>query len=79
MYTTYRLNADDLDARFIKALKSAFKGKEIEIVVCETTKIEEDETEYLLRSEANRQRLLKAIENIENNRNLVTVNPDDLQ
>jgi len=32
---------------------------------------EADETEYLLRSPANRERLLKAIEDIEHNRNLI--------
>lgn len=62
MYTVYRLNADELDAQFLKALKALFKNKEIEIAVCETEQSAEDETAYLLRSPANRQRLLKAIE-----------------
>jgi len=79
MYTIYRINADELDSRFLKALKAMFKNKEIEIVVCEATQIEEDETAYLLKSQANRDRLLKAIENVAHNRNLVTVNLDDLQ
>jgi antitoxin YefM len=79
MYTIYRINADDLDSRFIKALKAMFKNKDIEIAVCEAPEIEEDETAYLLKSPANRERLLKAIENVDQNRNLVTVNLNELQ
>ncbi|MDZ7262257.1 MAG: hypothetical protein ONB05_09165 [candidate division KSB1 bacterium] len=79
MYTLYRVNADELDSRFLKALKALFKNKYIEIAVCETTQSEEDETSYLLKSPANRDRLLKAIENVVHNRNLVTVNLDELQ
>ncbi len=41
-----------------------FKDKDIEIVVCEAAQSEEDETAHLLRSPANRERLLKAIENV---------------
>ncbi|MDX6303531.1 MAG: hypothetical protein QOI77_500 [Blastocatellia bacterium] len=43
-----------------------FRHKEIEIVV-----YERDETAYLLRSPANREQLLKAIAEIEQNHNLV--------
>jgi hypothetical protein len=39
----------------------------------------EDETSYLLKSPANRDRLLKAIENVSQNRNLVEINWDDLK
>lgn len=73
MYTIYRVNADELDSRFLKALKALFKNKEIEIAVCETAQVEEDETAFLLRSPANRERLLKAIENVSMGRNLVTL------
>lgn len=79
MYTIYRLNANDLDSRFLRALKALFKNKEIEIAVCEAAAIEEDETAYLLKSPANRERLLQAMENVANNRNLVTVSEDQLQ
>jgi hypothetical protein len=37
---------------------------------------EEDETAYLLKSDANKNRLLQAIENVTNNRNLLAVNID---
>jgi antitoxin YefM len=79
MYTVYRMNARELDNRFLRTLKTMFKDKDLEIVVCEAAQSEEDETAYLLRSPANRERLLKAIENIAQDRNLVTINIDDLQ
>ena len=78
MYATYRLRIDELDSRFLDALKEMFKDREIEITVCEAGS-EEDDTAYLLRSPANRDRLLKAIENVARQRNLVTVELDDLQ
>jgi antitoxin YefM len=72
------MNAGELDSRFLRALKVMFKDKEIEIVVCEAEQIEEDETAYLLKSPANRERLLKAIKDVTHNRNLVTVNAEEL-
>ncbi len=53
--------------------------KKIKIVVPETAESEEDETVYLLKSPANRERLLRAIENVNNNRNLVEVKLEDLR
>ncbi len=73
MYMTYRMKAEELDSRFLKALKAMFKDKEIEIVVCEAAQSEEDETAYLLKSQVNRDRLLRAIENVAHDRNLVTI------
>ena len=78
MYMIYKMNAGELDNRFLRALKAMFKDKEIEIVVCDAEQIEEDETAYLLKSPANRERLLKAIEDVAQNRNLVTVNAEEL-
>ncbi len=78
MYNIYRTNADELDMRFINALKTQFAHKELEITVCETVQVEEDETDYLRSSSANKAHLLKAMDNITHNRNLVTVNLDDL-
>lgn len=77
MYTIYKLKADDLDSRFLRALKALFKNKEIEIAVSETAEVEEDETAYLLKTPANRERLLKALDNVAHNRNLVTVNLEE--
>ena len=78
MYTIYRINANDLDNRFIRVLKTMFRNKEIEIAVCDVSEIEEDETAYLLKSPANRERLLKAIKDVAHSRDLVTVNLDEL-
>ncbi|OGU65775.1 MAG: hypothetical protein A3J84_03510 [Ignavibacteria bacterium RIFOXYA2_FULL_37_17] len=66
METTYRLNADELDNKFVDSLKSIFKNKEIEIVVSEI-----DETEYLLRSTANKEHLLDAVNDVENNKKII--------
>ena len=78
MYTIYRINANDMDNRFIRVLKTMFRNKEIEIAVCDVSEIEEDETAYLLKSPANRERLLKAIKDVAHSRDLVTVNLDEL-
>lgn len=59
---------------FIEAVQAFFKDREVEITVTEA-----DETAYLLRSEANRMRLVQAISNIENGKNLVEVPLDMLQ
>jgi antitoxin YefM len=67
MYTIYHVNADKLDNRFLEALKTAFRNKQIEITVSET-----DETDYLFRSPANRERLLKAAADVDTGRNLLT-------
>ncbi len=72
MYTIYRLKADELDNAFLENLKSTFKNKNIEISVTES-----DETEYLLRSPANREHLLTAVKDVENNYNVIA--PDQRQ
>ena len=70
MVTVYRTNADDLDDAFVESVRAAFKGKDIEIVVSE-----HDETDYLLSSRANREKLLSAVEDIDAEKNLVR--PDE--
>lgn len=66
MYSTFRLKADDLSCDLIKAIGTAYRHREIEIIVQEV----QDETEYLLSTEANRQHLLRAMENFKKNENL---------
>lgn len=73
LYTVYLLNASELDSQFVESLKALFKDKEIEITVSEV-----DETAYLLRSEANKQHLLEAIRNVDNQTGLVEVQLDAL-
>lgn len=74
MQSSYRLKANDLDEKFLAGLKETYKDKDIEIIIYEV-----DETEYLLRSPANRERLLKAKANVENGSNLIEVDLEDLQ
>ncbi len=74
MYTVYRLNANELNNQFIEALKTLFKDKDIEITVSEV-----DETAYLLQSKANRERLLQAVQHINDQQNLIEVPLDMLQ
>lgn len=66
MYTTYQLNTKDLTPEFIEILKATYKDKDIEIAVHNI-----DETEYLLRSPKNKEVLLRRIEDIKNNRNII--------
>jgi len=71
MYTTYRLNVNELNNNFIKGIKQIFKDKEIEITVSDF-----DETEYLLSSPENKKRLLEALDNVNNRRNLIEVDSE---
>ncbi len=74
MHTVYRLNANELDQRFINALKATFPDKEIEIVVYEV-----DETAYLMASEANRKKLIRAIENVKSGSKLIEVDVKNIE
>ena len=67
MKATYRIKANELDEKFIERIKTTFGEQEIEIVVSDI-----DETDYLLQSPANKERLLKAIENVKRGENLVS-------
>ena len=60
MYTSFHIKANELDEKFLKVLKTIFKSKRISIIVEE----EQDETEYLLSSPANRRMLEKSLKNI---------------
>lgn len=74
MYSTYRLQADELTEQFVAAIKQTYQHRNIEIIVQEV----EDETEYLLSSATNREHLLKSIENVEGRKKLVQVQMDSL-
>jgi antitoxin YefM len=89
MQSTYRLKANELDEQFIAGLKAIYKDKDIEIIVyevegsmsevaCDISAVC-DETEYLLKSEANKQRLMEAKKNVENKTNLVEIDLADLE
>ena len=74
MQTIYQINADDLNEDFLEGLKTTFKHKDIEIVV-----YERDETGYLLQSPANRARLLEAVAEVEQGRNIVIPDQEQFQ
>ena len=74
MNAIYQVNADELDQQFLDALKAMFKNKEIEITV-----YERDETAYLLRSPANRERLLRAVADVERSQNVVMPEQEQFQ
>ena len=74
MHTIYQVNANEIDQGLLASIKAAFKDKEIEITVTEL-----DETEYLLRSPANRDSLIRAVKDIEEGRNIITPDQDEFR
>jgi len=74
MLSTYRVRADELTDDFVKALKVAYRDREIEITVSDIV----DDTEYLLSTEANRDQLLGAIKDIQSGDGIVSFSLDSL-
>ena len=68
MVATYRMRADEITGNFLKSIQNNYSNKEIEITIQEV----EDETEYLLKSDANRRHLLSGIEEIRSGATLQT-------
>ena len=66
MDAVFHMDASELDEAFLEGLKQTFQHRRVEIVVRET-----DETDYLLRSPANRKALLSALEDLDAGRNIV--------
>ncbi|MEM7536057.1 MAG: hypothetical protein AAF639_28000 [Chloroflexota bacterium] len=84
MYSVYHMSADELNYSFLDSLKVLFEGKKLQIIVGEVDEIPNetettDETDYLLQSKANQQRLFAAIENVERGRNLMEFDFDSLE
>ena len=60
MVTTYKLNTRELESTFIDSVKTTYPDQVVEIQVKE-----QDTTEYLLSTPANRERMAMALKNIE--------------
>lgn len=74
MHASYRVKASELDQSFIEGIKATYGDQEIEIIVYPV-----DETSYLLQSSVNKERLLNAIKNVQQNQQLVEVAWEDLE
>ena len=66
MVTTYKLNTRELESAF-ESIKATYPNQVVEIEIRE-----QDTTEYLLSSSANRKHLLESIKNIEEGKNLAS-------
>lgn len=76
MQVAYQLNVNELDVNFLESIKTLFKNKTLYINI--STEVE-DETAYLLSTQANRERLLNSINNIEHKKErLIHRNIEDL-
>ena len=73
MSATFRINTDDLTIDLVEKLKSLYPHKDIEILI-----YEQDDTDYLLSTEANKKHLLEAITRVEKNEGLLEVDPKTL-
>ena len=67
METIFHLNSSEIDSKFWKVVKQLFENKDVEISI----KTTDDETDFLLSDPATKQKLIKAIKNVEENKNLV--------
>ena len=70
MESTFILNTKELTPAFIDSLRGCYPDRNIEITIRECDG--SDETEYLRRSPANRERLDRAVADIEQGRGLVS-------
>lgn len=70
MNTIFQINSDELDSRFIESIKALFKNKKLIISVSEDI----DETAYLIQSKNNAKRLFESLEEVKQNKNLISVN-----
>jgi antitoxin YefM len=74
MTTTFHTTVEELDESFLESVRAAFKAGSIEISVSEA-----DETAYLLRHPTNRERILRAVADVNAGRNVVTPDQSKFQ
>lgn len=72
MITTFKLKSSELNTEFIEAVKRLFYDKEIEILIRTTSLTENKDFEYS-------EKLLAAIKNIENQKELVSFTIDEFE
>jgi antitoxin YefM len=75
MDTLVRMNAEEINISFIDFVKTSFKGKKIALHIYEE---DIDETEYLLKSDANKKRLFESIENVKSNIKLHEIDHNEM-
>lgn len=68
MTTIFHLNGNEIDADFAAALRQLFRDKQLTL----TIDADINETEYLLRSKANKKILLSSLKQAENSKILIT-------
>lgn len=76
MQATFRIKSKELTPEFLKNIKRLYKGQDLLITIQNIDEL--DETEYLLASEANRNVLFRRIKDVQEGKNLISVNPKDL-
>jgi len=75
MDTLLRANANELNGSLIDFIKATFGNKRIAVHIYEE---QMDETEYLLSTEANKTKLLQAIEDVKERRNTKVYSMEDI-
>jgi hypothetical protein len=70
------MNVDELNISFLDFIKQSFKGKKITVHVYEDEEM--DETDYLLSDPVTKKRLLEAIENVKQNRDIKEYTIEDI-
>ena len=68
MDTLIRMRAEEINESLIDFLRASFKGKKIAVHIYEEEEM--DETEYILSDPIARERILKAVENVNKNQNV---------
>ena len=74
MVSSFTLNTDELNISFLETIKNLFAGKEIEITVQDA----QNDTDYLLKNQANKNHLLQSIASLENNKSFHILSECDL-
>ncbi len=69
MDTLIRMKVDDINQSLIDFLQQSFKGRKIEFHIMED-EADIDETDFVLRDPVAKERILKAAENINQDKNL---------